>query len=799
MKSWQVVAGLLLTWVVLMLYMSSSLMGSAGEGSSRVERQLHRALEELDQLHSQNLELQTLASELSWEHGMGSVGNMGWGQWGTWDGVSGEHGMGSLGNMGQGHWGTWDGVSGEHGMGSVGNMGWGQWGTWDGVTWEHGTGSVGNMGRGQWGTWYGVSGEHGMGSVGNMGRGQLGTWDGVSGIHGMGSVGNMGWGQLGTWDGVSGEHGMGSVGNMGWGQLGTFDGVSGEHGTGELQGTGDQRQIIEKLQSRLQKASQDVERLSSNHLLGKTAGPVQLNPAAPKKLSVGKEQARRKVENTASELWYYINSRLKELDKASEGGAINSVVKSMQVDLKGYQTVMVEDFLKLRQADGDEDWRLKESLALGSLVQRRLHYLQESLALGSLVQRRLHYLQNPKDCRQSKVVLCDLQKGCGFGCQLHHVTYCLIVAYATQRTLVLDSRGWRYASRGWDSVFKPLSDTCTDASGPSVHWAASQTRLEAARVLKLPIVDSLYPRPDFMPLAIPADLAPRLSAFHGDPAVWWIGQMVRYLMRPNWALQEEMDAAAHRMQFKRPIVGVHIRRTDKVGVEAAFHGLDEYMGHVDAYFSQLEHRQPAGQRRVYLATDDPSVLADAKRKYSRYEFISDNGISRSAALGSRYTDSSLRGVIMDIHFLSLSDYLVCTFSSQVCRVAYELMQTMHGDASASFRSLDDVFYYGGQNAHNLRAAEAHQPRSSEELRFESGDLLGIAGNHWNGYSKGTLRKTGKSGLYPSYKVQNEIVSVQMPVYPQVKEEEEEEGEGERKKKEEERKVEVGVAVDYGHR
>ena len=52
-------------------------------------------------------------------------------------------------------------------------------------------------------------------------------------------------------------------------------------------------------------------------------------------------------------------------------------------------------------------------------------------------------------------------------------------------------------------------------------------------------------------------------------------------------------------------------------------------------------------------------------RYRNYEFISDNEISKSAGLGTRYTDKALRGIIMDIHFLSITDYLVCTFSSQV--------------------------------------------------------------------------------------------------------------------------------------
>ena len=45
---------------------------------------------------------------------------------------------------------------------------------------------------------------------------------------------------------------------------------------------------------------------------------------------------------------------------------------------------MTDDFLALRRVDGDEDWRLKESLALGNLVQRRLEYLQVGLSVWSI-------------------------------------------------------------------------------------------------------------------------------------------------------------------------------------------------------------------------------------------------------------------------------------------------------------------------------------------------------------------------------------------------------------------------------
>ena len=52
-------------------------------------------------------------------------------------------------------------------------------------------------------------------------------------------------------------------------------------------------------------------------------------------------------------------------------------------------------------------------------------------------------------------------------------------------------------------------------------------------------------------------------------------------------------------------------------------------------------------------------------RYPDYLFLSDNDVSKSAGLSKRYSDESLHGVITDIELLSDTDFLVCTFSSQV--------------------------------------------------------------------------------------------------------------------------------------
>ncbi|KAI7799328.1 alpha-(1,6)-fucosyltransferase isoform X1 [Triplophysa rosa] len=528
--------------------------------------------------------------------------------------------------------------------------------------------------------------------------------------------------------------------------------------------------ILTKLE-RLKQQNEDLRRMAQSLRIpeGQSDGPVssgrlrsleeQLSRAKQKihgfqRLSgeVGpggdQEELRRKVENGVRELWYFIRSEIQKMSHVTPAGRQKHADVLLQ-DLGHQHRSIMMDLYELSQADGAGDWREKEAKHLSSLVQNRISYLQ-----------------NPQDCSKARKLLCNINKGCGYGCQLHHVVYCFMIAYGTERVLILESHNWRYAPNGWETVFRPVSDTCTDRSGVTTgHWSG-EAHDRDVQVVELPIVDSLHPRPPYLPLAIPEDLAARLQRLHGDPSVWWVSQFVKYLVRPQAWLEKEIRETGVKLGFKHPIIGVHVRRTDKVGTEAAFHPIEEYMVHVEEHFQYMSQRIHVDKKRVYLATDDPSLLQEAQTKYADYEFISDNTISWSASLHNRYTENSLRGVILDIHFLSQTDFLVCTFSSQVCRVAYEIMQTLHPDASSFFRSLDDIYYFGGQNAHNQMAVYSHQARTAEEIPLEPGDVVGVAGNHWDGFSKGINRKLGRTGLYPSYKVKEKMETVKYPTYPE---------------------------------
>ena len=239
---------------------------------------------------------------------------------------------------------------------------------------------------------------------------------------------------------------------------------------------------------------------------------------------------RLKIRNGVKELWWHLQARLKRLNETG-----------VNVDN------MYNDFshqVKTIKADLD---KFEDHVSLATWKNRT------AVHLAQLVQKRFHYLQNPKDCKTARKLICDLSKPCGYGCLIHHIGYCFIVAYATERTMILQSDTWYFAeNKGWNSVFLPLSDTCTAATTPGEMWSAHN---EHVLEVKMPIVEMLNPRPPQMPMAFPKDLSEKLLTFHEDPFVWWAGQVFKYILRPNKDLAKYINVKRAELGFKRPIVG----------------------------------------------------------------------------------------------------------------------------------------------------------------------------------------------------------------------------------------------------
>ncbi|VDD85511.1 unnamed protein product, partial [Enterobius vermicularis] len=95
------------------------------------------------------------------------------------------------------------------------------------------------------------------------------------------------------------------------------------------------------------------------------------------------------------------------------------------------------------------------------------------------------------------------------------------------------------------------------------------------------------------------------------------------------------------------------------------------------------------------------------------------------------------------------DHLVCTLSSGLCRLAYELKQSRSLTTGDDVTSLDDDHY-----THEQEAVYKHRAQSKQEIDFNVGDSLSYIADHWDGYIYGRNCRTNQMGVYPSYKVRD---------------------------------------------
>ncbi|XP_042891882.1 alpha-(1,6)-fucosyltransferase-like [Penaeus japonicus] len=447
------------------------------------------------------------------------------------------------------------------------------------------------------------------------------------------------------------------------------------------------------------------------------------------------EQLRRQVGRDVRQAWQFLRFHLLNLSSS------NLDLGALLEDLGHSFRVTSHDLARLAEVDELQEWRRREAAALSALVQHRLRVLQ-----------------NPRDCASAKKIYCDFTgPGRGIGSQLHHLSYCFLASYGTQRTLILNTKNFNGNPRGLDTFFLPLSDTCTTYNhSQMVLWPGK----DESSVVLFPAMDRPRPRPSYFPKSVPKDISERLVRLHGDPFAWWIGQFFKYSMRMSKEFQEYIENLAQKIGYESPVVGLQIRRTDKLISEAAYVSLEVYMEEVEDFYQELELHQPVAQRKIFLATDDPEIIPEMKKKYPEYKVVYHKASLDSTPKKKRKSESSLRYFLADIYFLSRSDYLVCGMTSNICRLAYELMQALHPDASDRASSVDREYFFHYEGGDVAEARFPHKPRRPLEMELRKGDLVDrrdIPSNFVkhpskrDGFQWGRNTRTKRRGFYPVFK------------------------------------------------
>ena len=179
------------------------------------------------------------------------------------------------------------------------------------------------------------------------------------------------------------------------------------------------------------------------------------------------ESYRRRAYRDVQEMWFYVRSKLESLKK--DKSQLETKVKEVLSELETREQVVLLDLERMKETDGHDQWRETEARVLSDLVQARLKHRQ-----------------NPEDCSKARKLVCNLNSKCGYGCQIHSIMHCFLIAYGqtlanlaallyqfiyvgTERTMVLKSQGWSYNKKGFEDVFLPLSQTCNDPSGKFIQ------------------------------------------------------------------------------------------------------------------------------------------------------------------------------------------------------------------------------------------------------------------------------------------------------------------------------------------
>ncbi|XP_078495825.1 alpha-(1,6)-fucosyltransferase-like [Ciona intestinalis] len=364
------------------------------------------------------------------------------------------------------------------------------------------------------------------------------------------------------------------------------------------------------------------------------------------------------------------------------------------------------------------------------------------------------------NCAYRKILFCDLKEKCGLGCTLHHYAICLFIAIGTYRTMVWDLRQVPgYPGLGNAILnLSPCQNTIDviDAKRGAPEWKASTpTDLRIVKITK-GLNTIKYTR--FAPYTIPNQFLPRIKLIHAEPDLWWMGHVMSYLVRPTQRMKQEIEKTKTEIHFQHPVVGIHVRRTDKIQ-EIGYQPVDAYMEYVKSWYNKHIMRN--------------GMWSEG---YPDYTFIHLHSPNERSA-----TDVTFE-LVKDVFLLRDCDYIVVTFSSNIGRLVHELRQTSERDETFEVANLDQSFHANGMWPLHHEAVFAHQPQEPCELPKDmdwraqteytgicemtmlEGDLLLNMPVLTRGvFLGGKNLRSGKIGMYPAYKVVTVLEGAPYPI------------------------------------
>ena len=318
------------------------------------------------------------------------------------------------------------------------------------------------------------------------------------------------------------------------------------------------------------------------------------------------------------------------------------------------------------------------------------------------------------------------------------------MAFSTGRVLTLDPEFF-----GLNQHFKPLSLKCP--FNPKLKPKHVWPKDISPDIVKIPQLDNTV-----IPLKLqkgqspylPKDLIDVLPLITPDPETWFDGQFIAYALRPNSAYKDQFELK----QNSSYQASVHVRRSDKIK-EVYFTDISDYVKVIQDYFSirRAKNLDLDQKKTIFVATDDPSAIAKIQKSLENQDILVDGNVTiadNASEIFNRFIPEVHDALVQDFFKLANADFLLCTFSSNLGRLAYEYRSATRPTNSDLYEVFSlDLNPFGDYS----RRYTANHDRIIDdnedilELEFKKNDIILVPKNHQRhfGYlqrSKSDLRK-----------------------------------------------------------
>ena len=179
--------------------------------------------------------------------------------------------------------------------------------------------------------------------------------------------------------------------------------------------------------------------------------------------------------------------------------------------------------------------------------------------------------------------------------------------------------------------------------------------------------------------------------------MWFASQFIGYLLlRGNNYFEEKFRIISKEINLNYPYVAMHIRHGDKLRSEAKYIPEQKFVDETEKYVKFLKSEK----RNVYIASDDQQIRTKLGKLVPKtYNLMMLPAEYRKQGLDSYFRNNFPKQIIgtmlTDIYFLVQSNFTICTYTSNICRLVNLLKQATY-PYIADMKSLDDenIMYLG---------------------------------------------------------------------------------------------------------